>query len=534
MRALADWFFIIAAACGCLLTARPLVHVLQLESYQFAGYFRSLKRQLPRLMLPGLILTAALALLMGCAAGLMNGAGRAVRVLIGVLLIALSFGAGWLIRRRARLRQAKKPLVVTPRIKRLYAAAAICWTLVFLAATLVLPAWSLCFSGVLLPLLLALAALAAWPVERLINRMYYYDARRRLKRRDDLIRIGITGSYGKTSVKFILGTLLSEKYQVRITPHSFNTAMGVTRTIRERLRPEHQVFVAEMGARHPGDIRELTRLVRPTLGLLTSVGPQHLDTFRTVERITRTKYDLIEALPADGDAFFAEDGGICRALWAKTEKPKHLCSLEPSPDAEVWAEDIAVSKSGSSFRLCTKDFSVPCKTRLLGDHNIQNILLAAMAALRLGLTPEQLAHGIARLEPVEHRLQLMPSSGGLTVIDDAFNSNPKGASNALKALAAFPQRRVLVTPGMVELGAEEADFNRAFGREAAAAADLIILVGKRHTAPIVEGLTEAGFPEENLHVTASLDEASALLARLARPGDTVLFENDLPDHYSEA
>ena len=308
--------------------------------------------------------------------------------------------------------------------------------------------------------------------------------------------------------------------------------MGVTKIIRERLTPATQVFVAEMGARHVGDIKELCRLVHPRYGVLTSVGPQHLDTFHTLERIKNTKYELMDAVPADGCCFFPDDGAICRELYDRTEKEKRLCCLHYSPDADVWATDVTVSPMGSRFVLHTSAEEIACETRLLGEHNIQNILLAATVALHLGLTMRQVARGISKLQPVEHRLQLIPSPG-ITIIDDAFNSNPKGAEAAVKVLGAFQARRIIITPGMVELGGQEAAFNREFGRKICGNADIAILVGKKHTQPIAEGLLAAGFLQGNLHVVASLDEATALLRQIGRPGDIAMFENDLPDHYSE-
>ena len=134
---------------------------------------------------------------------------------------------------------------------------------------------------------------------------------------------------------------------------------------------------------------------------------------------------------------------------------------------------------------------------------------------------------------MEHRLQLIRGAGGVTVIDDAFNANPAGAKAAMEVLAGFPGRRICVTPGMVELGEEEKELNRIFGRQMAAACSIAILIGKKRSEPLHEGLREGGFAEENIHVVASLDEATALLARTTQPGDVVLFENDLPDNYDE-
>ena len=518
------FLYAVAVAAGCLLASRGLIHYFQLESYQFPGYFRTLKRNALKALLPGCVLALA-----GLVIRLAGGGST-----IGVsdVLMALGFAAvGAAFMQLQKKQKAKKALVFTPRVKRLYAVGAVVFVLVFWALGAVCD-WLMFLSPVLLPAWVALAGLLAWPIEKLISEMYFRDAQRILKSRPDLIKIGITGSYGKTSVKFILGTMLQEKYQTLVTPSSFNTPMGVTKIIRSKLQPAHQVFVAEMGARHVGDIKELCRLVHPHHGVLTSVGPQHLDTFKTLERIKKTKYELMDAIPESGCCFFPDDGAICRELYDKTGKEKRLACVRKG-DADVWAEDITVSPAGSSFMLCTADDSIRCETKLLGEHNIQNIVLAASVCLHLKMTLRQIARGISRIAPVEHRLQLIPSTG-VTIIDDAFNSNPRGANAALDVIRQFSGRRIIITPGMVELGAEEAAFNREFGKKMASCVDVAILVGRKHTQPIQEGLMEAGFDKANLHVTASLEEAAAILRQIGRSGDVALFENDLPDNYSEA
>ena len=522
----------LGVAGGCTLASRSLIHLFQLESYQFPGYRRSVLRAWRRSVAPGLMMTVLAVALLAAHRTLDMHAAEGVRIFLALAVLALmTLGGGWC----ARLyqdKQAKKPLVITPRVKRLYGVMGVVYALLCLAIDRTGWPYALCLFPPFLPLWTALAGLIAWPLEKLISEMYFRDAQRKLRERTDLIKIGITGSYGKTSVKFILGTLLQEKYQTLVTPASFNTPMGVTRVIRERLRPAHQVFVAEMGARHVGDIREMCRLVHPTLGVLTSVGPQHLDTFKTLERIKQTKYELMDAIPQDGCCFFPEDGGICAELYARTAKPKRRVAVG-DPTADVWAEKITVSPQGSHFVLHAGADSVTCTTRLLGAHNIQNILLAASVCLELHMTLAQVARGIGKLEPVEHRLQLIRGAGGVTVIDDAFNANPAGAKAALEVLSGFPGRRICVTPGMVELGEEEEELNRLFGRQMASACDIAILVGKKRARPIAEGLCEAGFSRDDLHITANLDEATALLSRTTRPGDVVLFENDLPDNYDE-
>ncbi len=530
---LVRWMLALSPMVGCLFAVRGLTHYFQLESYQFPGYFYTLRRNWKRAYLPGAGIALLVFSLQAIYDTLWQFAGGTSELWIALAVFILSaFGGVW-IGKLFQDKRSKKPLVYTSRVKRLYGVMAFLLTvlagiLVYWSPVAVLPAVVPLF----LPFLLALAGLLAWPIEKFISEIYFRDAQEKLRKSQGLIRIGITGSYGKTSVKFILGTLLSERYNVLLTPSSYNTPMGVTRVIREKLTPAHQVFVAEMGARHKGDIREMCRLVHPVMGILTSVGPQHLDTFKTIERITSTKYELIDALPEDGHAFFADDNGICMGLYEKTKKPKTLVSIRQE-QCDVWAQDISVTPEGSTFALHTKDGEkVLCKTKLLGQHNIQNILLAASVCLQLNMPLSQIARGILKLEPVEHRLQLIPGNG-ITIIDDAFNSNPKGAMAALQVLKDFPGRRIIITPGMVELGDKEEEFNHAFGKAMADSVDVAILVGKKHTRPIYEGLIAAGFDKNAIHPVSSLDESTKTLHELMRTGDVVLYENDLPDNYSE-
>ncbi len=531
---------------GCLLAGKILMHYFQLESYQFPGYFRTLRRNLLRALLPGVFMSVLLTVLflisfLFSSPKPLGSVQNTWDVIILIVIMLLLIAGGWLFSRKYSEKKAKKKFVLTPRVRRLYAVSFIVMTLIlygivrmnnlqignsdcFLILFFLFP--------VFLPLWVALCGLLAWPIEKAISEMYFRDAQRILRDRKDLIKIGITGSWGKTSVKFILGTILEEKYHTLVTPASFNTPMGVTKVIRSKLEPGHRVFVAEMGARHVGDIKEMCRLVHPQVGLLTSVGPQHLDTFKTVERVAKTKYELIDALPADGEAFFADDGDICRTLYEKTTIRKHLTGLDPEKD-EIWAEDIRYSPEGSTFLICRGNEKTECTTQLLGELNIRNILLCAAAALSLGMNMKQIARGISKIRPVEHRLQLIRHPGGLNVIDDAFNSNIRGAKQAFQVLKQFPEKRVIVTPGMVELGEKEAEMNRAFGAEMAGCCDTAILVGKKRSEAIAAGLKDNGFPEESILVAASLEEAASMMRDITGAGDTVLFENDLPDNYSE-
>jgi UDP-N-acetylmuramoyl-tripeptide--D-alanyl-D-alanine ligase len=252
------------------------------------------------------------------------------------------------------------------------------------------------------------------------------------------------------------------------------------------------------------------------------------------EEIRAQNDELIEALPADGWAFFPSDNSICLDMYRRTQGNKLLFGLESGPEPlYMTAEHIELSAQGSSFELVDGEGNhVSCTTRLLGRHNILNIVGCAAVARRMGLTMAEISAGILRLEPVPHRLALVPSAPGITVIDDAFNSNPQGTRAALAVLSGFPGRKIIVTPGMVELGDREDEENEAFGRAMAPVVDAAILVARNGDA-MARGLMAEGYPADQIIRVGNLAEATQMLASITQPGDVILFENDLPDHYEQ-
>ena len=522
----------VIAIVASAIVARYYLHMFQLESYQLDGYIRWLKKHTDKHLGGTLTIGVGAGVAYYVLALFLNMfAGESCWLISGILTVIGFAAAVFLHDRSLHSAPEKKPLVYTPRMKRLYAALALVAVLLGLVIHAIGLPGVFMFVGV--PYLTLAAGFIMQPVEKAISNSYLNDAKRKLAAREDLIKIGITGSYGKTSTKFILASILSEKYDVLATPSSFNTPMGLTRVIRERLEDHHQVFLAEMGARHVGDIEELVDLVHPKYGLITSVGAQHLETFGDVDTVANTKFELIDGLPEDGVGFFAADGGEVDKLYERAKVKKYRAGLKGIL-LDMRADDIEVGPAGSTFTLRNSfGETIQCTTKLLGRHNIQNIVLACSVAAHLGLTMEQIARGVGRIEPVEHRLQLIPGANGVTVIDDAFNSNPVGAKAALDVLSGFPGRHVVVTPGMVEQGEREDEINRQFGSQMAYACDVAILIGKKHTAPIVEGLLKGGMAQDRIYVVNSLDEATVILGQIGQPGDTVLFENDLPDNYSE-
>jgi UDP-N-acetylmuramoyl-tripeptide--D-alanyl-D-alanine ligase len=454
--------------------------------------------------------------------------------------------------RRYRSDREKKPLVWTPRAKRLFGLSVAMTAVPVLAAavaTVVSAAQELdgsvvsrtqlnlriwLMADLFAPLMVAWAGILIEPLEAFFRAGFKRHARRALRSHEDLTVVGITGSYGKTSVKFIISEILSQRLQVLAPPGSYNTPMGLCKVINNNLRSHHQVFVAEMGLRHPGDIAELCDLVRPDVGVITNVGVAHLESMGSVEAIAREKGVLAERVPAGGTVVLNADDERVLAMKDATEASVITVSAAGNP-ADVTAHNIRYDAEGATFTVRLRDGSEQVfTTQLLGKHNVVNILMGIAVGRSEGLRLRQMTHAVKRIKPVDHRLHLR-REGDILIIDDAFNSNPVGARNAVEILGQFRTgRRVIVTPGMVELGTREEDENRAFGEAIAEHADLAVLVGPERTRPIAAGLRDAGFPEERIHVLSSLFEAQDFLRGYLSAGDVVLYENDLPDQYDEA
>ncbi|NLY19950.1 MAG: UDP-N-acetylmuramoyl-tripeptide--D-alanyl-D-alanine ligase [Tissierellia bacterium] len=442
----------------------------------------------------------------------------------------------------------KSPLVMTDRAKRLFkihkVVNMLILALVAVIITLFLGKPNLTVLAVIIasfllyyyePYVMILSNNISVPREVKINMGYYYAAEEKLKSIDGIKVVGITGSFGKTSTKFITGTILDNDFKVQNTPSSFNTPMGLSKIINNELTEDKEVFIAEMGARIPGEIKELTDLVHPSIGVITSIGPTHMETFKTIETIIETKYELIEELPEDGIAIFNYDNHYVKTMADRTNLKKILYGMDDIEKLDLYATDIKVDSRGSSFNICTKGGKVVnTRTVLLGKHNISNILAGAAVGLALGLSLEVVADRIKHIEPIEHRLNIVDGGTGVIIIDDAFNSNPVGARAALEVINEFKDgRKIIVTPGMVELGDIEEEENYKFGLEIAKVCNFAILVGIKRTEPIKKGIIEGGFNSNNIFSVNNLDEATQIIGKITVPGDVVLFENDLPDNYSE-
>ena len=436
----------------------------------------------------------------------------------------------------------KKPLVWTARARRIYATAAILCTIAGFVAMLlfggdtvtgrvysVAAAFTGCYCASHIILMVANWLLR--PVEKSINRGYINDARNRLASMPELRVIGITGSYGKTSTKHFLHRILSEQFDTLMTPGSFNTTLGVVRTVREYLKPYNEVFIVEMGAKQPGDIREICELVCPEIGIVTAVGPQHLESFGSIENVQATKFELVDSLPAGGAAFVNDDFEMIAAREvSNVDCLRYTC--RDARGAQWSASKIEYTPTGTDFEVDGPDgYTLKLHTRLLGEANISDLLAAVAVAVYMGVPDDRIRYAVAQIEPVEHRLSVKRTAGGFTIVDDAYNSNPVGSRMAMEVLGAMQGgKRIVITPGMIELGERQHELNAALGGHIAANTDVAIIVGKYNREAICAGI-EASSRKPETHTVDTFAEAQALLAGIVAPGDTVLYENDLPDTF---
>ncbi|MGH2826320.1 MAG: UDP-N-acetylmuramoyl-tripeptide--D-alanyl-D-alanine ligase [Actinomycetota bacterium] len=440
---------------------------------------------------------------------------------------------------------AKKPLAMTGRAWRILVLAVILSILAvfgsWAGAHLLLGGWPLDVIAYLLAValvfyfsseILTVSDWALTPVQLTINRRYLRAARARLDAWRPLV-IGVTGSYGKTSTKFFIESLVAPDGEALATPGSYNTTMGVVRTINENLHEEHRYLIVEMGAKQRGDIAELTGFTRPQIAVLTAIGPAHLESFGSLENVRKAKYEIVAGLREDGVAVMNTDDPEVRALADDTKRVKVIrYGLDPEGAPHVSAHGIETTLEGTSFRVVDtrSGEDVGATTTLLGRHSIGNVLGAVAVTLETGRPLAELAGPIGRLSAVEHRLQIIKGAGGVTVIDDAFNSNPEGAAAALDVVDAMPGgHKIVVTPGMVELGEFQAEANERFGEHAGRVADTLIVVARVNRDALVAGAERSR--RARVVVVDTLAQAQEEMKSLLGPGDVVLFENDLPDQY---
>ena len=526
---------VILSLCGIymILNFRHDIHMLQQNSYRPERYWRWLR---------GGDISSVWRMVDVAMIFLLFASNLLPFQLASLLIAIVCVTKGFLI----LTKKFKKPLVFTKRVWRIYTLTAL------LAIGAVVPV-AVCTAGktygygyhgfqialfvilgicVLSWVVVCIALFLLMPVERSINSKFRNEAVSILRSNPDLKVIGITGSYGKTSTKHYLHRILSEQFETLMTPGSYNTPMGVIRTVREMMKPYTEVFICEMGAKQKGDIKEICDMVNPRMGIITAVGPMHLETFKTIENVQATKFELADAIPSDGFVVINNDFEYCANR--KVDNTSCIRYASSNPDgADFFASDIRYDADGTSFTIVGPEGNkMEYRTQLVGECNVSNLLAAIIVALKLGVPEDKIRYAVSRIAQVEHRLSIKRTPGGITIIDDAFNSNPSGAKMAVDVLSQFKEgKRIIVTPGMIELGERQYDLNKALGTYIGGNVDVAVIVGEYNREALLAGLEETSLPKDRIYIVDSFGEAQEKLTTLLHQGDTVLYENDLPDSF---
>ena len=382
-----------------------------------------------------------------------------------------------------------KKLVFTGRVKRFFAA------LIFIALFLmiVFHIYS-CFIPIILAWIISVS------IEKMLFGAYKNRAKAKLDSMQDMKIVGVTASYGKTSIKNFIDTLLSTRYKSYATPRSVNTLGGVIKDINEDLPNDTEVYIVEMGAREAGDIDEITRFVNPHYAVVGKIGPAHLEYFKTLENIRNTKMEIIRS---------------SRLIKAWVDKSANISGNDKILEFGDEVENIQSSLEGISFDYKGVRYTAP----ILGGFNAYNISMAIAVAQELGLSEDEIKRGLAKIKPVPHRLQRI-DAGGKIILDDSFNGNIEGMRESFRLASTYEGRRVLITPGLIEASQE---LNEEVAKMANEIFDLVIVTGDLNYE-----IFKKYIDSNKLIHLSDKSEIKRVLADKTKSGDLILFANDAP------
>lgn len=338
----------------------------------------------------------------------------------------------------------------------------------------------------------------------------------------DIEAIGITGTTGKTGTKDLLASCLGMSFRVTASPGSYNNEIGVPLTIFS-VGGKDQVLIAEMGARRIGDIEALAHMVKPRTGIITNIGPGHLEQFESTEAVATAKGELAAALPPDGTLFLNADNGMTRKVARRTSAS--VVKFGHSRSADYRATKVKLDEIGHpTFTLHGPGFKVEVSLSSVGGHQVNNALAAAACASEMGMDPETIAAGLGRAQLSPWRMEALQAPGGYVVINDAYNANPQSMRAALETLAAMGRnnRTIAVLGQMAELGDRSDEYHREAGREVASLdLDLLVAIGKDARGYAVAAL-DGGLPQGSVFRCRSAVEAARILGDIVEPGDIIL------------
>lgn len=492
-------------------------HMLQLNSYFFKKHFKWMRKNWKKILLQTILVLPTIFIYFD----------NVVLNIIAIISLAIS-----IIYNIPKI-NSKVSLKFTGRVKRLLVTDVFVFIiLIFALGIKNYITEKLIILNILANLIILLANFINSPIEFLVRKRYIASAKKILNEMPNLLVIGITGSYGKTSMKNFLYSVLSEKYEVLKTPKNYNTTMGVVKTIREELKPTHQIFLCEMGATKLGDIKEICDIVNPKLGVITSIGPQHLESFKNIENVIKTKFELADSVEKNGGTIFLNYDN--EFIKNKSLNMKKITYGLNNKELDYNSYNLESSSKGLKFKTVDKNKEEvkELKTKLIGKHNIVNITGAISVADFLGVPSKKIVSKIREIQNVKHRLELVPK-GPVTIIDDSYNANPISSKSAIDTLSEFKGVKIIVTPGLIELGKEQEKYNYEFGKYMARVCDYIFLVGTDNYEAMLKGIKEENYKEENIFkVNLPQEAVSKILEWKLQEEVIVLLENDLPDNYN--
>ena len=388
------------------------------------------------------------------------------------------------------------------------------------------------------------------PLDYILKQKIIKAAKNKIAKHQKLIIIGITGSYGKTTMKEAVAEILAPKYKVLKTEENKNTPLGISQLILDKLNDKTEILIAEMGAYQQGDIKKLCEITKPDIAILTGINESHLERFGSIENTISAKFEVVKYAKENAKIILNADDKLV------TENYKQQIGGCPAfvPQSGTTAgEEIffysAENNGRCEYKILNQQFLPEgngqsadilnslggignIKTPFLGEYIFGDIIAGIIIARELGLTDEQIKQGISRLKPVEHRLQLIKGKNGVLVIDDSYNGNSDGVKEAIKTLANFEdKRKIYVTPGLVETGYKNEEIHFNIGKQLSEAADLVILIKNSATPYIEQGLLENGFNKKNIIWFDSAASAHAGIKDITKKRDVILFQNDWPDNY---
>jgi UDP-N-acetylmuramoyl-tripeptide--D-alanyl-D-alanine ligase len=395
--------------------------------------------------------------------------------------------------------------------------------------------WLLVFD-ILTPAVTSGIVLIFQPLTVLGRNQIIKKAKEKREKFKNLLVIGITGSYGKTSTKEFLATILSEKFKVLKTAEHQNSEVGISQCILNDLKPEHEIFIVEMGAYNRGGIKLLCDIAKPKIGILTGINEQHMATFGSQENIIKGKYELIEFLPENGLAIFNGNNKYCHELYQKTKKSKKIIyntistAVENVLHKDFWAENIKVEKEWISFKVVSSDGdSADFKVNLLGAQNVENILLATCCAKKLGMSLKEISKACEKISEAQSGIRLIKTKDGLNIIDATYSANPDGVISHLEYLKIWPGKKVIIMPCLIELGPASKEIHKRIGKKIGEVCDLAIITTKERFEEIKDG--SASSPRRGATEVIFLEDPKEIFEKIktfCQPEDIILLESRVP------